>query len=79
MTDPCEDPSVRGPPREQEDSQRRNYDVLSLCPMAAVAVTTVTLPVLFWRRLVISSFLRVLTKKVFFLIIVFRIMPEHNF
>ena len=70
---------MRGPPREQEDSQMRNYTVLPLCPVAAVAVTTVNLPVLFWFRLVISSFLRVLTKKVFFLIIVFRVMPEHNF
>ena len=37
---------MRGPPREQEDSQRRNYTVLPLCPMAAVAVTTATVPVL---------------------------------
>ena len=56
MTDPCEDPSVRGPPREQEDSQRQNYTVLPLYPMVAVAVTTVTMPVLFWRRLVHSKF-----------------------
>jgi hypothetical protein len=70
---------VKDSPREQEDRQMRNYTVLPLFPMAAVAVTTVTLPVLFWRRLVISSFLRVLTKKVFFLIIVFRVMPEHDF
>jgi hypothetical protein len=47
---------VKGPPREQEDSQRRDFTVLPHCPMAAVAVTTVTLPMLFWRRLVISSF-----------------------
>jgi hypothetical protein len=56
MTDPCEDPLVRSPLSKQEDSQRRNYTVLPLCHMAAVAVTTVTMPVLFWRRLVHSKF-----------------------
>ena len=82
---------MRGPPREQEDSQRRNYTVLPLCPMAAVAVTTVTVPVLFWRRLVhselflvvfiLASFLRVLTEKKDSesLIVVFIVMPEHDF
>jgi hypothetical protein len=34
----------------------RNYTALPLCPIAAVAVTTVTMPVLFWRILVLSSF-----------------------
>jgi hypothetical protein len=46
-------PPVRCPPWEQEDSQRRNYTVLHLCPRPVVAVTTVTVPVLTQRRLVI--------------------------
>ena len=80
---------MRGPPREQEDSQRRNYTVLPLCPMAAVDVTTVPVPVLFWRRLVhsklflvvfiLATFLRVLTKNSESSIVVFIVMPEHDF
>jgi hypothetical protein len=79
---------VRGPPSEQEDSQRWNYTVLPLCPMAAAAVTTVTLPALFWRRLVLSFFpqdfyfgdiFTSIEKKVISLIIVFRVMTEHDF
>jgi hypothetical protein len=80
---PARTPPVKGPPWEQEDSQRLNYIVLPLCPMAAFAVTTVTLPVLAWRRLAISSFLHGFYFGEIFTSTdnkysVFGVMPEHD-
>ena len=64
-------PPVRGPPREQEDSQRRNYTVLPLCPMTAVAVTTATVPVLSRGRLVRSRLILVIFILVIFILVIF--------
>ena len=88
MTDPSEDPSSEESSLGAGGQPMRNYTVLPICPRPAVAVTTVTLPVLARRRLVISRFLHAfnfgaifvstkLRTKRFCLIIVFLLHSKH--